>query len=377
MNNNDKRLFLRDFIKSESAIDELIIYTENKFIHTNKNRLPLNNEYIKTWEAYDRESQKIGAFTTLKKYLVQLQYPIQKGISKTEDYINATRKGKQKLNTAILKLNAPERIQLEIYESAMVGKVPVIVVPDDDDFNTVICALSNKNEPKELPDSMGALFINGINNWDRINRLKSNWLKNNPLGNWNEEFKKNIFPKPHLYKDKLIVLSTKDYSGVKSAQIGVSKSTWKSSSLVIRKEHECTHLFTLQYYGYMANNIHDEIIADYAGITNVLGQFNKEWFLQFMGLEEFPNYRKGGRLQNYQAPIELSKDAFDGLKTVTKKVTESIFGFDTILGKITTAKGRLDRIKSICEVDMITMASSKGVERLLERYHSKKTATVL
>lgn len=373
MNENEKRLFLKQFVKHENAIDELMVYTQNKFITKKGTSNSNNDEFIKTWQNYEQESQRTGSFNTLKKYLVQLQFPVKKDISKTEDYKNVTLRGKQKQSEGFLELNKPDEIVFELYESPMAGKVPIIVVPDNKDFNTVICALVNKNEPKTLPNSMGALFINGINNWDRIHNLKSNWLKENPFGNWNQAFKNEILPNPHLYKDKLIILSQKGYSGIKNEQLKISLGQWKTSSLTIRREHELAHLFTLQYYGCMANNIHDEIIADYAGISKVLGQFNKNWFLHFMGLEDYPKYRVGARLQNYQAPVQLSKEAFDGLKVLVRNISDTISGFDKRLGKITTSDDHLNRIKSICEVDMITMASKNGPDILIEKYNSKKT----
>ena len=377
MNENEKRLFLKQFVKSEKAIDELITYTQNKFTPKKETSYSNDNKFIWSWERYEQESQELGGFNTLKKYLVQLQFPVREGISNTEDYKNVTLKGKQKQSDGFLELNQPNKIYFEVYECSIVGKIPVIIVPNNEDFNTVICALSNKNEPKVLANSMGALFINGMNNWDRIHRLKSNWLEKNPFGNWNREFKTNILPNPHLFKDRFIILSTKGYSGIHSKIVGLSEEAWQSSSLIIRKEHECAHLFTLQYYGSMANNIHDEIIADYVGITKVLGQFNKDWFLRFMGLENFPKYRQGGRLQNYKVPIELSKDAFDGLKILVKKISKNISNFDEVLGKIKISEDYLNRIKSICETDMITMASNKGLDKLIEAYNSKKRVSVL
>lgn len=377
MSDEEKYLFLKEFVKSDSAIDELLRYSENKFTNKRNDSFLLEDTYITTWEDYYSESKKIGAFETLKKYIVQFQFPVQKGISKTEDYVNTTLRGKLKLGTSNLILNQPDLIKLELYRCNMIGTVPVIIVPNGDDFNTIIAALSNKNEPQELPKSMGASFINGINNWDRIYSLKANWLKQKPTGNWNRYFKKHILPKPYLFKDKLMVLSTKAYSGIKSEGIGVSINTWESLSLIIRREHECAHLFTLKYYGCMANNMHDEIIADYAGITKVLGQFNKEWFFHFIGLEDQSNYRKGGRLENYQGSTKLSKEAFDGLKIIVKNVTDAVYKFDYILGKVKSPIDKLNRIKSICEVDLITMASAEGTQMLLEKYNSKNIATVL
>ena len=378
MNKKDRHTILKAFVQDEKAINELLVYTENKFIPKKDSASLLEKEvYINTWEEYYLESKKIGAFETLKKYIVQLQFPIEKGISKTEAYVNTTLRGKENLSKLELKLKKSSVLKLEIYKSALVGSVPVLIVPNDEDFNSIICALSNKNEPQELPKSMGASFINGINNWDRIQRLKANWLKQNPTGNWSLYFKEHILPKPHLFKDKLMVLTTKVYSAIKSKTIGVSESAWKSSSLVLRREHECAHLFTLKQYGCMANNMHDEIIADYAGITKVVGQFNKEWFLHFVGLENYPKYRKGGRLENYQGSKKLSKEAFEGLKTIVKNAADSLCAFDYALGEIKSSTDQLNRIKSICEVDLITMASVKGSQKLIEKYNSKNVSEIV
>jgi hypothetical protein len=372
MTNHEKRAFLKQFVNSDTSIDELLAYTANKFV--NKKQVPNTGttDFIKTWEHYYQESKTQGSFDTLQKYLVQLQFPVREGISTTESYKNATLKGRNKTIEECLGLQQSDQVVFELYESPIAGKIPVIVVPEDEDFNIIICALAYKNEPRQLPSSMGALFINGLNNWNRIHALKSEFLQKEPLGNWREMFKTQIVPNPHLYKDQLIVLSTKDYSGVTCDQIGISQEAWKEASLVIRREHECAHVFTLHYYGSMANNIHDEIIADYAGITQVLQQFNKDWFLHFMGLENEGTYREGGRLQNYQAPFKLAPEAFEGLQVLVKKISATIFDFDAALGNITTKEDHINRIKSICEVDMITMASSKGFEALMDTYRRKK-----
>ncbi len=377
MNQQEKRLFIQQLIHSEKAVDELLTYAQHKFINKNTAGHSLSKEFIATWESYYAEAQTVGAFHTLKKYLVQLQFPVKEGISQTEAYKNVTLRGKQKTDTEELELLQPNDIELMLYESPMVGKIPVLIVPNAADFTTVLCALGNKNEPEVFPHSMGALCINGLNNWHRIHSLKKQWLQKNPFGNWNEAFKNQILPKPHLYKDKIIVLSKKGYSGVQSNEVHMTDSDWKDASLIIRREHECAHVFTLQYYGSMANNMHDEIIADYAGITKVLGQFNKQWFLRFMGLENYPQYRNGGRLQNYQSPIALSEEAFKGLQTLIYKISDTILQFDTALGNITSAQEHVHRIQSLCEVDMITLASAQGLEALQKTYNSQKVTTAL
>ncbi|MEW7281263.1 hypothetical protein ABW636_21930 [Aquimarina sp. 2201CG1-2-11] len=380
---NIRYSLLKAYTSNENIISELLAYSKNKFSTKNINSSNYDccdeEPYSITWEAYHKESDTIGVFETLKKYLVQLQFPVEKNISVTEAYRNATLKG---VSTETMKaasglvLNNPKAIRLSIHQS-LVGKIPVLIVPDEQDFCAIIQALLCKNEPEHLPKSMGAAIINGINNWDRIHRLKKEWQQSNPFESWGPYFKEYILPHPKLYKDKIIVLSTKPYSNTTAKNMNLPLTQWIDYSLQIRLEHECAHLFTLKYFGQMANNMHDEIIADYAGITKVLGQFNKEWFLYFLGLENYPQYRKGGRLENYLGDKGLSTEAFEVLLKLVKKIADNISEFDKSLGPITTSKDQLKRIICICELDLITMASPKGFQNLITHYKSKENELAL
>lgn len=135
-------------------------------------------------------------------------------------------------------------------------------------------------------------------------------------------------PNPGLYKDKLIILSTKPYSNVLAHRLGLTEEEWAAYSLSIRLEHECTHLYTLNQYGCAFNNLHDELIADYIGVSKTIGTYNKEWMLAFMGLEAHPAYRKGARLENYLGNANLTAERFSQLVSVIKSAIESIACFD-------------------------------------------------
>jgi len=60
----------------------------------------------------------------------------------------------------------------------------------------------------------------------------------------------------------------------------------------------------------MRNNLLDEVIADYFGITAACGRFRADWLLRFFGLESYPRYRAGGRLEHYRGDPPLSDAAF-------------------------------------------------------------------
>jgi hypothetical protein len=371
MKNQEKYQFLKSFIKDDTVVEELLDYTKSKFEKTEKiSSVKLDEPYIKTWEKYKEESLITGVFQTLKKYIAQFNFPVEQNISSTEIYKNATLRGKKEFPLEGIQLNNPEQLDLTIYNSQLVGKVPVLMVPNPEDFKTIIRAICYKNEPQPMSDSMGAIFINGVNNWNRIEELKEYWETKSPFENWGSIFKKHVLPNPKLYKDKLIILSTKPYSGVKAKTVNIPENKWSDLSVSIRKEHECAHVFTLNNYNSISKNIYDELIADYAGIVSTLQKFDKNWMLNFLGLENYPKYREGGRFQNYLSDT-LSITAINHLQYITIRAINSIAKFDENLGEVASSNDYVSRIKSLCETDLLTMAMDQGEEELMKNYHKQ------
>jgi hypothetical protein len=77
----------------------------------------------------------------------------------------------------------------------------------------------------------------------------------------------------------------------------------------------------------MRNNLVDELIADYRGIMAATGTFHAQWFLTFMGLENFPIYREGGRLENYRGSPPLSDSAYQIVQKLIKTAAENLEKF--------------------------------------------------
>ena len=174
-------------------------------------------------------------------------------------------------------------------------------------------------------------MVSGFNNWDRIRSLRQQWDARNS-GNcsessWASEFGR-LIPQKELYQDEFIILSNGPYSDVSARDMGLEEGEWQRLSLTIRLEHECTHYFTRRLFGSMRNNMLDELIADYRGIVAATGQYRADWFLRFLGLESFPNYREGGRLQNYRGQPPLSDGAFKILQALAIAAADNLERFD-------------------------------------------------
>ena len=352
--------------------DELRDYFLNKFRSgaTLGHQPSVNEPYIDSWQGYTATFQPEEAFQLLKVCYPQFNFPIQEGINKTQEYIDVVLKGKPfpEADRVVPILSKPEKVTFSMYES-VAGKVPVLTVADDEDFVKVVQCFLYKNNPTVVPKSMGALLVNGVNNWDRIRALKAKWVRDNPSESWNHEFSKSVLPNPGLYKDKLVVLSTKPYSAVNASRLGLTETEWLALSLTIRLEHECAHLYTLNHYSCASNNLHDELVADYIGISKTVGDYRKEWILAFMGLEEYPNYRKGARLENYLNGTTLTSGNFRELISVIKSAIENISEFDRELGRINSEQDQLSRMSALCTVDLLDISSYQGSKLLIEEYN--------
>jgi len=343
VNQKDVRIgVLNSLGASSSERDELLAYNKNLFDLAALSapiKLPLPDEpFASAWERYERKAKDQGALETLKDRLVQLSFPIKKGISQTDAYRSATRKGvaPEKIPEASgLALRRPNGLRLGLHPT-LAGRIPVLVTVHRDDFVAVLRALTMRNEPEEVPEATGAMIVSGYNNWDRIRTLRKKWKADHAddfggIG-WTVEFQRIVSQKA-LYQDKFIILSDGPYSGVQGHELGISDAEWREISLVIRREHECTHYATRHLFNSMQNRLLDELIADYMGIAAAAGCFKADWFLCFMGLENFPEYRNGGRLENYRGDPPLSNGAFKLLQTLAGQAALNVERFDAQYGQ--------------------------------------------
>ncbi|MGK7876549.1 MAG: hypothetical protein AB4426_25610 [Xenococcaceae cyanobacterium] len=360
---------------SDSEMQELLAYNQNVFDHSSLKSfraLPLEAEpHIATWEQYAAEAETVGAYAALKPRLVQFKFPILSGISETEAYRAATRKGKPVDGMAIatgLVCTEPEKLQLRIHQT-LAGSIPVLIAGNREDFVTLVQALTKRNEPQPVPDSMGACIVSGYNNWHRVRQYRQQWSAKNPEhcseSDWATEFK-SLIPRKEIYQDRFIILSSGLYSNVTAAQLGLTDKEWQRLSLIIRLEHECTHYFTRRFFGSMRNNVLDELIADYKGIVAAIGHYRADWFLHFVGLESFPDYRGGGRLENYRGDPPLSEGAFKILQALVKTAAENLERFDTKYAR--QPRTLTEEVSTLIALTTLTLEelASKSAVSLLE-----------
>ncbi|MFZ7101730.1 MAG: DUF7005 family protein [Peptococcaceae bacterium] len=300
---------------------QLPVLQENYFAHGKvlpwEEIPPADEAFVQAWEGYLQDCTKTGVLAGLRKRLVQLNFPVQQGMASDPEYRLAARRG---LVTAARKrakgteLNDPANLKTYLYQT-FAGRIPVLETGNRKDFETLVRAFAHSNEPVEIPASMGACMIKGYNNWDRVAQYKRKLAEN-------FDFTR-LKAQKELYQDSFLILTDSEYSGVPAEMLGLSPAEWRKLSKIIRIEHEATHYCTLRILGSARNHLLDEFIADYLGIVSAAGRYRARWFLCFMGLESYPDYRKGGRLANYIKNLDLSPQQFNFLKTVVKTAAEN------------------------------------------------------
>jgi hypothetical protein len=286
---------------------------------------------VAAWERYANEAADVGAAAVLRRVFVQLSFPIRAGMSRDPDYLAATRRGLlPSQNATVLSFARPEGLHILLHPTA-VGRVAVVQAEAREDFETLVLALTRRNEAEVVPASMGACMVAGYVNWDRVAQRRRDFADEHPE-DWSGEawaagFRE-LQAQKELYQDRFMLLSSGPYSSTPADAIGLPESAWRDASVRLRLEHECTHSFTRHALGSMRKSLLDELVADYMGMVEALGAFSAAHFLRFMGLEAYPRYREGGRLQNYRGSPPLSDAAMAILPAVVKAAAENLERLD-------------------------------------------------
>ena len=209
--------------------DELLRYNENHFDPDGLGRvgsLPLADEaFVKTWERYAREAESVGAWPVLRRALVQLRFPVRRGMSREPAYEAATR-GLASLQdeSPALELSRPDAVRIEIHDTPA-GRLPVVVASRRGDFERLVQALTKRNEPAPVPASIGACMVAGYTNVGRLRTLREQWWAGHPFpteAGWKRELRM-LLPRKALYQDRFIIASTTPYSAVPADRLGLAR----------------------------------------------------------------------------------------------------------------------------------------------------------
>jgi hypothetical protein len=249
----------------------------------------------------------------------QLTLAVGVGMSQSDEYKAITQRGRMPV---ALPYTFSDCETTELYtEYTEAGDVEILVLPDRCDFVRFVQVMAYRCEPREVPPSMGAVTINNINNWRRIEAHKNEYLLSGKT-DWDKEFKR-FTAVPQNYRDSIIALSNGAYSALPYTETDCeSEEEWIRASLIIRKYHELTHFISRRLFPGNKETLRDEVIADCVGIVAAFGEYDVSFAQRVLGIYG-DEYRAGGRLSNY---IENDEELVLWIAR-TVELTEKVFGF--------------------------------------------------
>lgn len=289
-NLNEYKELLKKLGASDSVCEEILDYSKKRFNVKDYNEGEIEDEpFIGIWRRIVDRSKKENIEVVMNEELPH----------GAED----------------IKLSSPESVSMEIYNS-IAGNIPIIYAKDEEDFYEIVRKVIYRGKEVKNLEKTGASFASGKNN-------------------------------------RFIVLSNKPYSNIPAERLGLTDEQWRSFSVIIRREHECTHYFTRRFLGSSENNLHDELIADFAGILCAVGEYKAEWFLIGMGIDKYPENQEEGRFPVYT--VNLSDEAKDIIKAITKKAAYNVEKWSkSEKGK---ALSRNEKVLFLCDNSLLDLYS--------------------
>ncbi|MFN7976727.1 MAG: hypothetical protein U0P30_01240 [Vicinamibacterales bacterium] len=234
--------------------------------------------------------------------------------------------------------------------------MPVVVADARADFERLVQCLTARNELEIVPPGMGACLVSGLVNWDRVRRHEAAWRAAHPTADeadWQEEWRRFSSDRA-AYQDRVLLLGTGPYSGIRPA--GIDPAEWLVRSLVIRREHECTHYATFRAYGVVRTHVFDEILADFIGLLRAFGRYDGALARQILGIDA-AGRRLGGRLENYRGTPPLSEAAFDVVAVLAARATAALESAWDSAGAAVTNGVLVRWVRVLCELPLDAIGS--------------------
>ncbi len=371
---------LRGFGALGDTLPALLEYTENPYAQmpgTISTVFPLEDEaHVEAWRGYVSEAESAGAAVVLQRRLVQLDFPVREGMSEDPAYLAATRRGQRPSSADAFPFEDPDGVELSIHPTAA-GALPMIVVHNRSDFELLARALAYRNEPADIPASMGACFVSGLINWDRVTTYRRSWELRTPNASeeaWQEEFK-SFAKRKELYQDRVMILSTTPYAGLSAEEVDRPAEEWARESLVLRREHECFHYVTWRLFGVVRSNLLDELIADFVGLLAAQGAYRADLALRFLGIaEDETRLPDGARLELYRGQPPLPDEALPPLLALARSVVRNMATAATIRGDLSDPDRARELALAVASLYLEELSASDCLERLASRLHGVRLA---
>lgn len=275
----------------EGDIDIILDYNSDIFDYStlqDEITFPLEDEmFIKTWSKYEDDAASLGAFPVIRKAVPHLNFPIDDKLADTPEYKDAIFYANikpERTDGEGLPLKDADHLQLAIIQSDA-GSLPMLFVPEREDFESIIKAVNCSNTNKEVLPEITSTTMLPFRNTARIAVHRERYEKKKALMNlnttWRDEYAK-LLMKPEQYLDTFIMVSGEGASGVSASEMDLPEDEWKAKSIVIGREKEALKYYMRRIFLVEKPHPYVEFIAYYTALISAMGSFNADTLSKLM-----------------------------------------------------------------------------------------------
>lgn len=258
----------------------------------------------------------------------------------------------------------PESIELAIAEHPA-GALPVLSIPDRNDFLRCYRALGARGEAIEVPHGVHALYVSGLPNPGRLRELRGAWLdRGNETDPWPAEMARLAALDRTWFHDRIVLVQPGGYGEVRDGwrRHIASEPAWLDASMAIRIEHELAHHATHRLFGSHRLHLHDELIADFMGFSKALGVFDAALFLEALGLPESHDapVRDGARVRHYLGGLDE-----DDLPALRRLLAHAAANVERVAASLPPDTPRLAILRTLAADGLAGIAQRSWVDAAL------------
>jgi hypothetical protein len=262
--------------------------------------------FVVNWLSHLQDAGRSSVRKVLEDAIFEFTFPVATGVSNglahkalsTPSWAGAVPL-RSTVETGAPEWGTPEQWKLTLGSTAG-GLLPIIEPVSRRDFVLMVQAIIHRNEPVPVPDSIGAFLVSGYTS-RKIHREVRDAIAQGLMAADARD--------PRLWSEKFLLLSSGQYSGVPAQDMGMEHDAWIKASRQIRLEHEGCHYLVRRFYPRIVFGLHDELVADFAGLMSAFGEFRAACFLRFMGIDDSGVAQPTGRFAHYQRPLTEHPEA--------------------------------------------------------------------
>ncbi|MBN1863296.1 MAG: hypothetical protein JW808_00180 [Victivallales bacterium] len=349
---------------SESDSESILDYNSGVFNHSKLSEelsFPLEDElFAKSWRAYQEDAASLGVFSVIRKVCPQLNFPISDKTAESPEYKDAVLYANlkpERLEANDLGIKDADKMQLAVVQTDA-GAIPMLHVPDREDFERVLKAMLYNNTDTAVPPWVTSAFVREFRNSERIAAHRERFQKKKALMNlnatWQDEFQKILLNKEQ-YLDSLIVVCGGYASNIPPEDFGLGHDEWIARSVVLGREKEALRYFMRRLFGIEKNHPYLEFIVTYGALKATFKMYDKENHLKLL----LPPPESSVAVRGLDlSDKSLSQGAGELIRSLIIKAADNLADFEKIYAGQLEANDPKLMVISLTYVTMEEMASN-------------------